>query len=187
MATLSNTDLKAGVVFKDLGNIFTVLKYENMARGRGASIVRVRVRNLNTGAVLEKTYRNNETVQSAETHRKSVQYLYKDSMNAFFMDADSFEQLEMPLSTVEDNLKFIKEGEKVVMLYIEEKPVSIEIPKSVILTIQYTEPAVKGNTATNAMKKATLENGLIVDVPLFSKIGDVIKVNTETGTYSSRA
>lgn len=187
MASLSNTDLKNGVVFKDGGEVFTVIRYEHNFRGRGGSVVKVKVRNIKTGGVQEKSFRQNEKVEAVDTFKRTVQYLYSDGTNGYFMDQDTFEQMEMPLGMIEDQLKYLKEGEKVVALFLEEKPLSIEIPMKVTLKIEYTEPAVKGNTANNAMKKAKLENGLEVEVPLFLNIGDVIKVNTETGTYISRA
>lgn len=187
MATLSNTDLRNGTVYEDGGDVYVVIKYSPSTRGRGSSIVRVRVRNLKTGNVLEKTYRDNEKVESADTRRVSVQYLYKDTSNAFFMDGQTYEQFSMPLEAVGDCIEYMKDGEKVIVLYLDDSPISVEIPKSVVLEIKHTEPAVKGNTATNAMKKATLENDLVVDVPLFSKNGDKVKINTDTGTYVSRA
>lgn len=186
MATYSNTDLKNGVVFRDASEIFTVIKYEHNFRGRGSGVVKVRVRNLRTGNVLEKAYRQNRTVEAVETHRANVQYLYKDGLNATFMDAETYEQFTMPIEAIGDGIKYLKEGEKVVALYIENDPASIEIPKTVELSIAHTVAGVRGDTANNPTKKATLENGLDVDVPLFAKEGDIVKINTETGTYQGR-
>ncbi len=187
MASLSNTDLKSGVVFKDGGVVYTVIKYEHNFRGRGGSVVKVKVRNIKTGATQEKSYRQNEKVDAVDTFKKSVQYLYSDGSNAYFMDNDTFEQIALTLELVGDQIKYLTEGEKAVALFLEGSIISIEIPKSVELKVEYTEPGVKGNTATNAMKKAKLQNGLQVDVPLFVKVGDTVKINTETGAYTSRA
>jgi len=186
MATLSNTDLRNGVVFQDGGEAYSVLKYVPSVRGRGSSIVKVKVRNLRSGSIQELTYRQNEKVESVETLKTSVQYLYSDSDVACFMNTETYEQFEMPLKLVGDSVKYLKEGEKVIVMYLDGDPVSIEIPRIVELEIKYTEPAVKGNTATNAMKNAKMENDLEVKVPLFSKVGDSIRVNTDTGEYVSR-
>lgn len=187
MATLSNTDLRNGVVFQDVGEVYSVLKYIPSVRGRGSSIVRVKVRNLRSGSIQELTYRNNEKVKSVDTRRNSVQYLYSDLSIACFMNSETYEQVEMPLDLVRDSIKYLKESEKVIILYLDDDPVSIEIPKIVELEIKYTEPAVKGNTVTSSMKKAKMENELEVNVPMFFKVGDKIKVNTDTGDYVSRA
>lgn len=187
MATLSNTDLRTGVVYQDGAEVYTVLKYTHQFRGRGGGIVRVKVRNLKTGAVQEKTYRGNEKVESVDTQKKSVQYLYSDEKNATFMNTTSYEQCTLSLDQLGDAHRFLSEGQKVIALFLEDKPVSIEIPKIVELAIARTEPGVKGDTANSPTKKATLENGLEVDVPLFSEKGDTIKVNTDTGEYISRA
>lgn len=187
MATLSNTDLRNGTVFKDGGEIYSVVKYEHSFRGRGGGIVKVRVRNLHTGNIQEKTYRQNEKVESVETRKSSAQYLYSDGRDAYFMDTDSYEQFTLLVNDLGDGRKYMKEGDKTIVLYLEDRPVSIEIPKVVELEVEATIPGVKGDTANNPTKKATMENGLVVDVPLFVKEGDVIKINTEAGTYISRA
>lgn len=186
MAVYSNTDLKNGTVFRDDGEVYTVIKYEHNFRGRGSGVVKVRVRNVRNGNVVEKSYRQNQTVEAVDTHKANVQYIFQDGNTASFMDAQTFEQFTMPLSVLGDGLKYLKEGEKVVALYIDDDPVSIEIPKTVELAISDTVPGVKGDSANNPTKKATLENGLEIDVPLFAKVGDVVKINTESGDYLGR-
>jgi elongation factor P len=187
MATLSNTDLRKGVVFEDGGNIYVVLEYASVVRGRGSSIVKVKVRNVETGSIQELTYRDNEKVEAVDMRRKSVQFLYANENNAYFMDNETYEQISLPVESIEDSLKYLTESEKVIALYLDEEPVSIEIPKVVELEIKYTEPGVKGDTATNASKDAKLENDLVVKVPLFLEKGDKIKVNTDSGEYIARA
>ncbi len=172
---------------KDGEDIYSVLKSEHNFRGRGSGITKLKVRNLRTGSVQEKTYRSNQKLEEVDALRKTVQYLYSDGSVATFMDPDSFEQFEIPFKSISASIKFLKEGEKVIVLFIEEKPVSVELPATVELKVAETEPATKGDTATNAMKKAKMETGLEVDVPLFVKNGDVLKINTESGTYVSRA
>lgn len=186
MATLSNTDLKNGTVFKQDGNIYMVLKYDNIVRGRGSSIVKVKVRDIESGNVYEKTFRDNETVEEADVRRQNVQYLFADDSYATFMNVETYNQFTLSVESLGDSYKYLKEGEKVIALYVDEKPVSIEIPKSIDLEVKYTEPAVKGNTATNAMKPAKVGNDLEVKVPLFIEVGDTVKINTESGEYISR-
>ncbi|MBN1618552.1 elongation factor P [Candidatus Dojkabacteria bacterium] len=186
MATLSNTDLKNGVVFRDEGEVFSVIKYEHVFKGRGGGIAKLKVRNLKTGSIAEKSYKNNEKVQSVDTSRVTAQFLYSDDKSANFMNDETYEQFQLSRDAIGEDLGFIKEGEKVVILFLEDSPISIEIPKSVELKIEYTEPGVRGDTATNAMKKAKLETGIEINVPLFIKSGEVIKVNTDTRQYVSR-
>lgn len=186
MAVYSNTDLKNGVVFRDDGEVYSVVKYEHNFRGRGSGVVKVRVRNLRTGNVIEKAYRQNQSVEAVDTHRQNVQYLFKDATHATFMHADTYEQFTMPIDSIGEGIKYLKEGETVVALYLEEDPASIEIPKTVELSVSQAEPGAKGDSANNPTKKATLENGLSVDVPLFVKVGDIVKINTETGVYLGR-
>ena len=185
MASLSNTDLRNGTVFRDGGVVYVVVKYEHQFRGRGGSIVKVKVRSIKTGGVVTKSYRQNERVEAVDTRKATLQYLYAEGDEVFLMDTQTFEQLSIPAEMV-GGLKYLKNGEKVVGLFVDDALVSIEIPKSVELQIEQTEPGAKGNTANNPTKKAILENGLQVDVPLFVKVGDRIKVNTETGSYVSR-
>ena len=187
MATLSNTDLKRGTVFRDDGDVYSVVSYSNQVRGRGSSLVRVKVRNLTSGGTQEKTYRDNEKVEAVDVWKSTLQYLYLDDAQAHFMDPDSFEQYEISREAVEPSLEYLKEGVKVIVLFIDEEPVSIELPKSVEMKVSQTVPAVKGDTANNPTKKAKLENGIEIDVPLFVKVGDSVKISTEDGSYLSRA
>lgn len=187
MATLSNTDLRNGTVFRDGDDVYSVLKYEHKVRGRGGAVAKVKVRNLLTGSIQERSYRDNEKVDSVDTRKSGAQYLYSDGSEVHFMDGDTYEQFTLGVDALGDSIKFLKEGEKVIVLFLEDDPVAVEIPKVVELAIAHTVPGVKGDTANNPTKKAKMENGLEVDVPLFSKVGDVVKVNTDTGTYVSRA
>ena len=187
MATLSNTDLRNGTVYKDGDEVYTVLKYEHKFHGRGGGIVKVKVRNLRTGGVQEKSYRENEKVETVDTRKATVQYLYSDGDTAHLMDAQTFDQFTMAKDDLGDAALYLKEGEKIIALFLEDKPVAVEIPKAVDFKITHTTPGAKGDTANNPTKKATLENGMEIDVPLFSKEGDVVKVNTDTGSYVSRA
>jgi len=181
------TDLKTGVIYKENGAPFVVIKYEHIKSARSGATVKVKVRNLLTDQVLLKSYIGSSKVEDADVRRQSVQYLYKDEPNYVFMDPDTYEQIPMNADIVGDAVKFLKEGEKVQAMYFEDSPVSIQLPTSMTFTITYTEPGFKGNTVSTAYKDATIENGTVIKVPPFIKIGDVIKLNTETEEYTSKA
>jgi len=165
MATLSNTDLRNGVIFKDGDKYYKVIKYEHVSSGRGGAVGKVKIKDLKSGSIVIRSYKQNEKVESVDAERKSMQYLYSDDNSSYFMDAKSYEQISLPVSIIDESIKYISNGEKVIVLFVDDKPISIEVPKSVRLKISYTEPAVKGDTTSNAMKEAKLENGLRVHVP----------------------
>jgi elongation factor P len=180
------TNLRNGVVFKDGGVPFQVLKYTHIKMSRGSANVRVKARNLLTGQVLEKSWISSARVEDAQLDRKKAQYLYKDgSYN--FMDPKTYDQFSIPSSVVGDSGKFFNEGDNIQILYFEGKPIGVELPKSKVFKIKYTEPGFKGNTVTNAFKDAKLENGTSVKVPGFIKIGDKVKIDTRSGEYISKA
>lgn len=186
MAMLNSNDLKVGVVFKEDGNSYLVLKYDHIKKGRGQATIKVKVKNLETGAITLLSYSNEERVELADLARKSVQFLYKDDTNSYFMDNEDYSQFSLTNETLGDDMLFVIEGQKVIATLLEGIPVYIEIPKTVELTIVDTTDAVAGNTATGATKDAILETGLKIQVPLFIENGEKIKINTETRTYVSR-
>jgi elongation factor P len=183
---LSASELKTGVVFKDNNTPYKVEKYEHSKTARSGATIRLRVRSLLDGSVAEKVYSSVDMVADADIFKKTMQYLYKDSFFVF-MDPVTYEQVELSEDVVGDNKFYLKEGEKYIIMYFEDNPVSIEVPNSMIFEVEYTEPGFKGNTVTNTLKDAKLVNGLEVKVPTFIKIGDKIKVDTRTGEYMSRA
>jgi len=132
------------------------------------------------------TFSNEQSVLEADVVKKSAQFLYSDIEKAYFMDSDDFSQFELLIEDIGDKIKYLKDGSKVITLFLDGKPVSIEIQKTTELKVVETEPAIAGNTATGAMKNAILETGLEIKVPLFVKIGDIIKINTDTSTYQAR-
>ncbi|MBN1162717.1 elongation factor P [Patescibacteria group bacterium] len=180
------TDLKTGTVYKEGNDPVVVVKYEHTKTARGGATVKVKVRNLITGQVLTKGYSHTARVEDADISRKKMQYLYKDN-DFIFMDPNSFSQVSIPLDIIGDSEKFMSEGENVMIMYFEDKPVSIELPNTIVFEIKYTEPGFKGNTVTSTFKDATLSNGTNVKVPMFIKIGDKVKIDTRTGTYVSKA
>jgi elongation factor P len=181
------TDLKTGTIFKEDNSPFYVIKYEHIKSARSGATVKVKVRNLITNQVLLKSYTGTTKVEDADVRRQNVQFLYQDGDLFYFMDPDTYEQLSITKDKIEEEIKFLKEGEKVQMMYFEDEPVSIQLPATVTFEITYTEPGFKGNTVTNAYKDATLENGTVIKVPPFMKIGDNVKINTETQEYVSKA
>jgi elongation factor P len=181
------TDLKTGTIYKEDNAPQLVLKYEHIKVARGGANVKVKTRNLITDHVLERSYLATEKVESADTITKNTQYLYEDK-GYVFMDPETYEQVELNKSAVyKEQAKFLKEGEPVQLLFFEGKPVSLELPRTMIFEVEYTEPGFKGNTVSNVQKDAKLDNGATVKVPTFIKIGDRVKINTSTGEYVSKA
>lgn len=182
-----STDLKTGTIFKHKDAPHVVIKYEHSKVARGGGTVRVRSRNLITGQVSEQGYLASAKVEDADVMRKNAQYLYQDGDSYLFMDPDTYEQVSISADVLGDSASFLMEGVKVQVLYFEGNPVSVELPITMVFEVTYTEPGHKGNTVSNVMKDATLENGVVVKVPTFVKIGDKVKVDTRDGTYVSKA
>lgn len=186
MGTIQTSSLRVGSIFEFEGRKYVVLKYQHIKKGRGQATNRVKVRDLENNAITEKTFTNEQSVNEADVLKRNAQFLYKDDKKAYFMDNDDFSQFEFEVEQMEWELNFLTEGMKVITLYIDGNPISIELPKSVELKVTATDPAIAGNTATNAMKDAELETGFSIKVPLFIKTGDVIRINTESESYVSR-
>ncbi len=184
---LSITDLKKGTLFQVEGVPYRVVDYNQKVMGRGGSIVNVRIKSLLDGKVLEKTYKGNEQLDSADVSNQNVQYLYGDGSTFYFMNDETFEQFEIPADLVGDGAGYLKEGDRIQLQFFEGTPINVELAKNVPLKVTYTENVVKGDTTSNVMKDATLETGITVKVPAFIKQGDVIKVDTRTGDYLERA
>lgn len=184
---LSATDLKNGTAFLQYGKPYQVIKYTLIKMGRGGAVVKLLARNLETGSIEDKSFSSNSSVEEANTYKKQLQYLFKDKTNATFMDPKSYEQTEIPLLVLGNQAAFLKEGESVDVHFWDEKALSVEFPPKVILTISECDPGVKGNSASNIYKPATLENGLTLKVPLFIKQGEKIWVDTRDVSYVERA
>lgn len=184
---ISATKLRAGTTFYHEDKPYFVQKYQIIKMGRGGATVRVNVRNLETGSIRDLSFSSNLSFDDVSLKKKRLQYLYKDGTEAVFMDPINYEQVEIPEKVLGDDLLYIKEGEEVDVQYLEDKPISCDIPPKVTLRVEKTDPGVKGNSATNMYKPATLENGLKLKVPLFIKTGDEIRVDTRSGEYVERA
>jgi elongation factor P len=183
---LGVTDLKKGTIFEYDGVPYRVVEYGQKVMGRGGSIVNVKIKSLIDGKVLDKTFKGNESIQSADVSNGNAQYLYNDGTIYFFMDEESFEQHEIPSEVVGDQSRFLKEGDRVQTQSFNGQVISVELPKNVYLEVTYAEDAVKGDTSSAITKDATLETGVMVKVPAFIKTGDVISVDTTTGAYRER-
>ena len=180
------TDLKKGPVIQLDGKPFQVIEYSQKVMGRGGSIVNVKLRNLMDGAVIPKTFKGQERIEPADVETQTVQYLYKDSDNMYFMNQETFEQFELALDFVDDEPNYMLEGSEVTLQFFNGRVINLLLPKNVYLKVTYTETAVKGDTTSSVMKDATLETGLVVKVPAFIKEGDEVSVDTETGLYRER-
>lgn len=183
---LSITNLKKGTIFQLDGVPYKVLDYKQKVMGRGGSIVNVRIKSLLDGRVLDKTFKGSEQIDSADVATKSVQYLYSDASSYFFMDTGSYEQFELPAADMQDQKQYMKEGDMVTAQLFDGRVINIELPKNLPLKVTYTEAAVKGDTSGAITKDATLETGLVIKVPAFIKTGDLISVDTATGSYRER-
>lgn len=180
------TDLKKGTVFQYEGVPYRVLEYSQKVMGRGGSIVNVRIKSLLDGRVLAKTFKGNEQLEPADISQRTVQFLYGDGQNFFFMDPASYEQFELTSEEFKEITNYLKEGDQAIAQFFAEKVINIELPKNVPLKVTYTENVVKGDTSSAVLKDAQLETGLIVKVPAFIKNGDVVSVDTATGSYRER-
>lgn len=184
---ISVTELRAGTVFEDQGEYFLVLQYEHIKMGRGGGTIKVKVRNLASGANIEKSFPNGARVQDVNLERKKVQYLYRDGEGFHFMDNSTFEQFTLGDRLVGEYAPYLKEGLELVLFAIGERPMYIELPKILEYRVVSTGGAARGNTVGAAQKDAVLENGLVVKVPLFIDNGEMIRVDTRTGDYAERA
>lgn len=180
------TDLKKGTVIQLDGQPYRVTEYGQKVMGRGGSIVNVKLKNLVNGAVIPKTFKGADKIERAEVDRRTVQYLYTDGDDFHFMDPSSFEQFQLPLEDMEDAAQYLKEGDEVSLHFFGTKVINVELPKNLYLEVTYTESVVKGDTTSSVLKDATLETGLVVKVPAFIKVGDVVKVDTRDGSYLER-
>ena len=185
-AVYSAGDFRNGTTFEMEGNVFRVVEFQHVKPGKGSAFVRTKLKNVLTGAVLEKTFNPSDKFPGAEIEKKDMQYLYNDDDLYCFMDNETYEQMPLNKEQLGDALKFIKENMSVKILSFKGKVFSVEPPMFVELEVTYTEPGFSGNTTTTSGKPASLENGYEISVPLFINIGDVIKIDTRTGEYMER-
>ena len=180
-------DFKNGVTFDMEGQVMQVIEFQHVKPGKGAAFVRTKLRNVITGAVVEKTFSPTDKYQDARIERKEMQYLYNDGDLYYFMDTETFEQVPLGQDIIGDSLKFVKEEMICKINSYKDKVFAVEPPMFVVLEISDCEPGVRGDTATGATKNATVETGAVIRVPLFINQGDNVKIDTRTGEYLERA
>ena len=179
-------DFRNGVTFEMDGQVMQVIEFQHVKPGKGAAFVRTKMKNVITGAVVETSFNPTAKFENAYVERKEMQYLYKDGDIYYFMDMETYDQLPLNESQLSDNFKFVKENEMVKIVSYKGNVFSVEPPTFVELAVTETEPGVRGDTATNVTKPATLETGAVIKVPIFINEGDVLKIDTRTGEYLSR-
>jgi elongation factor P len=186
MAYYSPTDLKKGVVVQIDGKPFRVIDYNQKVMGRGGSIVNIKIKNLIDGSVIPKTFKGQDKIETAEVNSQTVQYLYNDGTDFYFMDPGTFEQFQLPADIVDEAKGYLKEGDELSLQFFDSRVINVALPKNVFLEVTYSEDVVKGDTTSSVLKDATLETGLTIKVPAFIKTGDIISVDTENGSYRER-
>jgi len=183
----STAEFRRGLKIEIDGKPFTIVEFQHVKPGKGGAFVRTKLKNLETGQVLEQTFRSGAKVGIPDLEEKNTQYLYQDGDNYVFMDNDTYDQLFIAEDYLGEAVSFFKPNIEVNVLFFNGKPIGVELPITVELEVTETEPGIKGDTATGATKAATLESGLTVQVPLFIEQGDVLRIDTRTGDYLERA
>lgn len=178
--------LKVGVTFAEDEAPWKVMKYDFIKMGRGGAVIKVKARNLFSGSIVTKSFQSGNRVEDIALEKKHLQYLYKDEEKLYFMDPISFEQIELPISIVGDDVNYLVEGEKAWVLFWSEKVLGVEVPASIVMEVIEAEHWEKGDSVSNLTKPIKVASGLTVMAPLFIKKGDKIKINTEYGTYIGR-
>ena len=185
--SVSTNDLKNGMALNLPDGLFTVVEFQHVKPGKGGAFVRTKLRNVRTGAVIERTFRADEKVQLAVIDKREMQYLYREGDVYVFMDTDDYEQVHVDGDALGPAARYLKEGNTAVLPTYESQVLGVELPAAVELNVADTEPGVQGDRVSGARKPATLETGLVVQVPLFVEPGEAVKVDTRTGEYLSRA
>ena len=180
-------DFRNGMTFEEDGNVMQIIEFQHVKPGKGAAFVRTKVRNVITGSVVEKTYNPTAKFPTAYVERKDMEYSYNDGDLYYFMDPETYDMVPVSSSELSDNFKFVKENEVCKILSYKGKVFGVEPPYFVVLEVTDTEPGIKGDTATNATKPATVETGAEIKVPLFINTGDKIRIDTRTCEYMERA
>ncbi|MCX7598167.1 MAG: elongation factor P [Armatimonadetes bacterium] len=184
---ITTADFKPGLTIELDGEVYQIMRVDHIKPGRGAAVVKTKLRNIRSGAISEKTFRSGERVERAFVERRAATYLYTDGENYFFQDVETFDELELTGDQVGELAAWLKEGEEVTMALYEGKLIGLEVPQTVVRRVVQTDPGLRGDTASGGTKPATIEGGVVVQVPLFVNEGDIIKVDTRTGEYVERA
>ncbi len=183
---LNSNELRVGVVYTQDGKTWKVIEYNHIKTGRNPATVKVKVQDIESGTITVKSFNSGDSVEEADVSKRTVQYLYSDDTQAYFMDSEDYSQFGFSIADLGNMMGYMKEGQKAVALFLEDRPISLELPKSIELEVVESPDAVAGDTTGNPSKKVKLETGLEIDVPLFIKQGDIVKINTDAGDYVSR-
>ncbi len=184
--SVSTNDLKNGMTLDLPEGLFSVVEFQHVKPGKGGAFVRTKLKNVRTGAVLDRTYRADEKLEQAIVDKREMQFLYRDGQQLVFMDNSTYDQLQLDEGNLGDAPRFLKEGDSAVLQLYKSEVVGIDLPAAVELSVTETEPGIQGDRVSGARKPATLETGHVVQVPLFVNIGDKVKVDTRSGEYLTR-
>jgi elongation factor P len=185
---IATNQFKNGMHVEVDGAVFKIVEFQHVKPGKGGAFVRTKLKRVDDGAVIDRTFRAGEKFRPVRTEARKMQFLYSDGTDAHFMDVRSYEQLAVPEDQVRESLRWVVPNEEVDVLYVDEAPRDVQVPSAVELTVAETEPGVRGDTASGGGDKpATLESGVVVRVPLFVNVGDRVRVDTRSGEYVSRA
>ena len=182
----STTDFRKGLKIEIDGTPFEIIEFQHFKPGKGGAMVRTKLRNILNGRVLDNTFRSGETVERPNLDSRDMQFLYHEGEQLVFMDMTTYDQMHMDAEATDGKANYLKDGQECRVLLYNEKPLDIEIPASLVLEVTETEPGAKGDTVSNVTKPATLETGVVIQVPIFVNIGDRVKVDTRTNGYLGR-
>jgi len=184
---ISVNDFRTGLTIEVDGQLYTVVEFMHVKPGKGSAFVRSKLKNLRTGFTIEKTFNAGEKVQPARIETKEMQFLYKSDQDYVFMDTSTYDQLTLPEEKIGDGIKYLKENMLVLFQMYNNESIGVQLPNTVELEVIETEPGFKGDTATGATKPAKLETGVVINVPLFIEVGDILQIDTRTGEYLRRS
>ena len=185
---ISTADFKTGLTIEHDGNVYQIIEFQHVKPGKGGAFVRSKLKNLTTGATLDKTWRAGEKMEAAHIERREVEYLYREGDDLVFMDMTDFENVSLPIEQVgEDTVKFLKENTPVQLSQWNGRLLNVELPQTMELRVTQTDPGLRGDTAQGGSKPATLETGAVVTVPLFIDEGELLRIDTRSGQYIERA
>jgi elongation factor P len=185
--SISTNDLKNGMALNLPEGLMTVVEFQHVKPGKGGAFVRTKLKNFRTGATIEKTFRADEKVGRDTIDKREMQYLYREGADYVFMDNESYDQLHVPTDSLGEAVKYLKEGDSAVLPMWEGEVLGVDLPAAVELVVAETEPGIQGDRVSGARKPATMETGLVVQVPLFIETGEKLKIDTRTGEYLTRA
>lgn len=184
---ISTNDFKTGLTIEIEGEVFQIVDFQHVKPGKGAAFVRSKIRNVRTGAVVERTFNAGEKLPKARIDRKEFQFLYNDGTLFYFMDMETYDQTSLDNNQLGDAVRYLKENMILSVMTFQDKPIGVDLPNFVELKVTETSPGIKGDTASGGSKPASLETGYVVQVPFFINVGDVLQIDTRTGQYIKRA